>query len=169
MTRPCTICGKQHSEWPALTYATPTAYYTLTEDEKASLVTRLGTDFCVIEYEDQTDRFIRTVLTLRVIDYPEPLTYGLWVSLSEKSFKDYDDNFDNGYHQAEYFGWLASVPPEYDASVSIPMRVITGTEGQRPEIIPFADFDHPFVQDYQTGITRQEAEQRMHAMLDSSS
>ena len=167
--RRCTICGRHHEDWPALAYATPTAYHNLTETERAFLVKRLSSDFCVIDYGDQTDRFIRTVLNLRVIDHSELLSYGLWVSLSERSFINYDDNFDNPDHQVEYFGWLASVPPEYDASVSVPMRVVTSTQGHRPEVIPFANFDHPFVRDYQTGITRQEAERRIHFMLDGLS
>ena len=72
-------------------------------------------------------------------------------------------------HQAQYFGWLASVPPEYNASVNIPMQVIMGAAGRRPEVYPNRDFDHPYAYDYYRGITRQEAERRIHAMLDQLS
>ena len=30
----CSCCGKVHEEWPALTYTSPTAYNTLSEEEK---------------------------------------------------------------------------------------------------------------------------------------
>ena len=119
----------------------------------------------MIENEEQTDRFIRTVLRQRVTDHPEPLEYGLWASLSAASFADYEEHFNNEDHQTEYFGWLANPLPDYDFSVSIPLRVITGTGKQRSEIVPYEDFDHLFVRDYYAGIIREEAERRIHAML----
>ncbi len=144
----CTICGQAHEDWPALVYPTPAAYYHLTETEKGELAT-VSDDFCVITYEDQTDRFIRTVLWQEVTDHPEDLHYGLWVSLSAASFADYEAHYNDEDHQTEYFGWLANPLPDYDFSVSIPHE----------------DFDHPFVRDYYAGIPRKEAERRIHAMM----
>jgi len=162
----CACCGKEHEEWPALAYISPYNYDILSADEKQSLG-ELSSDFCIIRHKDQTDRFIRGTLTQKVIDHCVDLEYGLWVSLSEKSFQDYSENFNNENHEAGYFGWLSNILPDYEFNESIPTNVITRTGNQRPEIIPHEDFDHPFVYDYYHGITKAEAERRINAMLKS--
>src|SRR5476649_1561029 len=94
----CSCCGKEHEEWPALSFIAPDNYYHLSDDEKEQLG-ELDTDFCTITYPDHTDRFIRCTLTQKVIDHCENMEYGLWVSLSEKNYKDYKENFDNENHE----------------------------------------------------------------------
>jgi len=161
----CDCCGKVHEEWPALTYDSPSNYLELTNEERNTMA-ELTTDFCTIRHPDQTDRFIRVTLSQKVIDHCETLEYGLWVSLSEKSFKDYSENFHNENHETGYFGWLCNHIPEYENfTAGIPTNVYTKPGNQRPEIIPHDDFDHPFVHDYFNGITKSEAEQRIHSML----
>lgn len=161
----CSSCGKEHEEGPALVYISPTNYETLSEDDKKNMG-ELDTDFCVITHPDQTDSFIRCTLTQKVFDHCEDLEYGLWVSLSDKSFQDYSDNFNNENHETKYFGWLSNHLPEYDFSVSsIPTTVFTSTGNNRPNIVPHKDFDHPFVHDYYNGITKTEAERRINEML----
>ena len=160
----CPVCGQMHSEWPALTFKSPANYDFLSAQEKSELG-RLDSDFCEIHYEDQIDRFIRVTLTQKVNDICENLDYGLWVSLSEKSYSDYQENFDSENHETSYFGWLCSNIPEYESTLSIPCDVITKTGNSRPEIFPHKDFDHPFVKDYYNGITKKEAEQRITKMM----
>jgi hypothetical protein len=160
----CSNCGKEHTEWPALAYDSPSNYNNLSEDDKQSMGT-LSTDFCTIKHPDQTDKFIRCTLTQKVIDHCEDLEYGLWVSLSDKSFQDYSDNYNNENHETKYFGWLSNDLPDYDFEDSIPTTVFTRTGNQRPEIVPHDDFDHPFVKDYYNGITKAEAERRIRNML----
>jgi hypothetical protein len=159
----CSSCGKKHTEWPALAYDAPFHYNELAGEEKDTIA-ELTTDFCVIKHPDQTDFFIRGTLIQKVIDHCEDLHYGLWVSLSEKSFKDYKENFKND-HEAEYFGWLCNDIPQYVFNESIPTTVVTQPGGNRPEIFPHQDFDHPFVKDYYNGITKAEAERRIEAMI----
>ncbi|KAA1245785.1 DUF2199 domain-containing protein [Aquimarina sp. RZ0] len=160
----CSECGEVHENWPALAYKTPTPFHNLSESEKET-IGRIDSDFCVIKHEDQTDRFIRVVLKQEVNDYDDILEYGLWVSLSEQSFTDYSENFSNENHETQYFGWLCSDLPDYDNSVSIPTTVVTKTGNEKPEIFPHKDFDHQFVKDYYNGISKQEAERRIHQMM----
>ena len=160
----CSCCGKEHEEWPALTYISPTNYDNLSEDDKKA-IGELDEDFCVINHSDQIDRFIRCTLTQKVVDDCQDLEYGLWVSLSEKSFQDYSDNYKNENHETKYFGWLSNDLPDYDCSESIPTTVFTKTGNSRSEIVPHEDFDHPFVKDYYNGITKIEAERRIKEML----
>ena len=160
----CSCCGEEHIEFPALTFKSPENYDTLSQQDKETIA-ELDCDFCVITHPDQTDRFIRCTLTQKVIDHCENLEYGLWVSLSEKNFNDYSENYDNENHETKYFGWLCNNIPEYEFRESIPTTIFTRTGNQRPEIVPHEDFDHPFVKDYYNGITKVEAEKRIETML----
>jgi hypothetical protein len=160
----CTECGKVHSEWPALAFKSPVNYDCLSEKEKSE-IGKLDTDFCEIHYKDQIDRFIRVTLTQKIKDACETLEYGLWVSLSEKSYLDYKENYNNPNHETGYFGWLCSNIPEYGDTSSIPCDVMTKNGNDRPEIFPHEDFDHPFVRDYYNGILKTEAENRINEMI----
>lgn len=160
----CECYGDIHENWPALTFISPDNYDFLSADDKKNIA-ELKSDTCIINHPNQTDRFIRCTLTQLVNDHCEGLEYGLWVSLSEKSFQDYMENFDNDNHEVQYFGWLCNNIPEYKFSESIPTTVITKKGNQRPEIFPHESFDHPFVIDYYNGISKKEAETRIKMML----
>ncbi|MNS22926.1 hypothetical protein D3C72_547310 [compost metagenome] len=162
----CSCCGKEHEDWPALGYISPLHYNLLSEDDKQKIA-ELNSDFCIIRYPDQVDRFIRGTLTQKVTDHCEDLDYGLWVSLSENSFQDYLDNYTNENHEAKYFGWLCNHLPDYIFNESIPTTVYIKANNQRPEIVPHEDFDHPFVRDYYNGITKIEAERRIASMIET--
>lgn len=163
----CSRCGKEHIEWPALTFISPDNYDFLSDEDK-NTIAEINDDFCIIKHPDQIDRFIRCTLTQKVNDHCEDLEYGLWVSLSEKSFKNYSDNFDNENHETTYFGWLCNEIAEYDFIESIPTTVCTRLGNHRPEIVPHKDFEHQFVYDYYNGITKSEAEKRIQTMLEKT-
>ena len=160
----CTCCGEEHYQWPALTFSSPDNYEALSQADKEATA-EIDNDFCIIKHSDQIDRFIRCTLTQEVVDHCEDLEYGLWVSLSEKSFNEYSENFKNENHEMTYFGWLCNDIAGYEFKESIPTTVITRTGNDRPYIVPHKDFDHPFVKDYYNGITKLEAEGRIKAML----
>ncbi|MBK9985291.1 MAG: DUF2199 domain-containing protein [Saprospiraceae bacterium] len=163
----CSICGAVHNDWPALTFDSPSNYNELTQEEKNDLAS-LNSDFCVISYPDQTDRFIRVVMFQKVIDHPEPLHYGVWASLSEASFSDYEANFEDNAHLATYFGYLCNNIPGYNGTLSIRSNVQQIKGNTRPELIPHADqMEHSFVRDYYIGISIQEAEKRIHRSIDT--
>ncbi|RZJ52782.1 MAG: DUF2199 domain-containing protein [Flavobacterium sp.] len=161
----CECCGQQHEGWPSLAYSSPNNYYWLSEEEKEEIAV-IDEDFCVIKYPDgEVARFIRCVLFQKVNDHCEDLEYGLWVSLSEKSFEDYLENFDNENHETQYFGWLSNNISGYEFSKSIPTTVVTQKGNNRPVIFPHDDFDHPFVKDFYNGISKEEAEKRIQNMM----
>lgn len=158
----CEICGKVHDDWPAIAFDSPLSYSQLTEEEK-NAIAELTTDFCTIAHEDQTDRFIRCSLTQKVNDHPNSLDYGIWVSLSQKSFDDYRENFDNENHETCYFGYLCNNIPGYPSTLSIYTNVYTQKGDRRPIVVPHDTFVHPFVTDYYSGISKTEAERRIHS------
>lgn len=73
----------------------PYPYNQLSEEERIAYQAECDSDFCIIRYPDQTDRFIRAVLPIPIIGHQETLEYGVWVSVSEKSFNDYQSRFYN--------------------------------------------------------------------------
>jgi hypothetical protein len=166
----CTVCGERHDERPALAFKTPFHYDTLSPEEKEQIA-RVSSDFCMIWKDDQTDRFIRAVLFQAIQGEDVPLNYGVWVSLSERSFADYKANYDNDAHEATYFGFLCSeIPPYGEGALSVGCDVICKGDGKRPEVIPHDDqMEIAFVQHYYEGITREEADRRVHEMMSRQS
>ena len=126
---------------------------------------KLNSDLCTITGPDQDDRFIRCTMHQKVQDHTEDLDYGVWVSLSESSFNDYDAHYKDDEHEAMYFGWLCSSIPPYDDTLSIPTTVHTQKDGCRPLIVPHQDHDHPLVRDFYQGISLSEAIHRVHTAL----
>ena len=160
----CSCCGQEHNKWPALTYSSPDNYNTLSQEDKETIA-ELDSDFCIIKHLDQTDRFIRCTLTQKVNDHCEDLEYGLWVSLSEKSFEDYSKNYNNENHETTYFGWLCNDISDYEFNESVPMTVFTQKDNRRPLLVPHEDFNHQFVKDYYNGISKCLAEKRINNIL----
>jgi len=159
----CSACGEFHSELPALGFSTPFYYETLNEKDKEEIA-EVSNDFCVISHEDQTDRFIRTTLTIKINDACEDLDYGIWVSLSEKSFEEYQSEFKNNIGGKTYFGMISNEIPDFEEStLGIQVNVNTRNNGIRPEIIPHQN-KHKLISDWENGITIEEAEKRIERM-----
>lgn len=162
----CSVCGGMHEEIPAIAFSSPFQYHNLSEDEKNELA-ELDEDFCVIKYEDQTDRFIRVVLVQKINNSCQNLEYGLWVSLSEVSFNNYRENYHSENYEEGYFGWLCSQIPEYENTINLKTSVFTKKNNQRPiiEIQKSNDLNNPFVRDYFEGISEEEALSRIDRMM----
>ncbi len=160
----CSRCGQEHEGRPSIAFDGPYQYQRLNKEDKESIAT-LSPDLCVIKHEHQTDRFIRAVLHQKVIDDCQTLDYGVWVSLSEKSFQDYVDNYDKEDHQATYFGFLSNNLADYQDTISIRTNVVL--RGRvRPEVIPHDDqLEHDFVKDYYHGIEKATADDRVRRAL----
>ncbi|PZR23403.1 MAG: DUF2199 domain-containing protein [Flavobacterium psychrophilum] len=163
----CSCCGKEHSEWPSLGYNAP-VYYSILSDDAKNEIAELSSDFCVIRHNDQTDRFIRVVLKMPVHGHCRDMEYGLWVSLSEKSFEDYQDNYNDKNREGGYFGWTSNNLEGYENTLSIPVDVYLQPNGFRPLIVPHQSHDHPLVYDYYNGIPLVEAEKRINCVIQKS-
>ena len=162
----CTNCGKEHEDFPALAFSSPAPYNGLTDAEKLTIA-ELTSDFCTIEYDDQTDRFVRAVLKQKLTDSCQSLEYGVWVSLSEESYQDYKANFHNPDYKANYFGWFCSQIPEYQDTMNLRTNVISQGGDERPIIQLQTENDetNDFVKDYFEGITEQEAIRRISNLM----
>lgn len=160
----CSTCGELHNALPALAFNTPDNYHELSEKAKSELA-EISSDFCVITHPDQTDYFIRAVLTIPINDECNDLSYGIWVSVSEKSFLDYQLNFKKDHEETIYFGMICNVIPEYEESTMyLHANVVTRNGGIRPEIFPH-ECEHQLLSDWENGISMKEALKRVDAMM----
>ncbi|MBV8325687.1 DUF2199 domain-containing protein [Chryseobacterium sp.] len=159
----CECCGEEKEDWPALAYNAPDFYYNLSDEELKTAI--LNSDLCIVENPESSHRFIRAVLIQEVHNDCRNLDYGIWVSLSEKNFTEYVDNYHNKEFKAEYFGWLNTYFPDYDFSESIPTTVVVDNSIGRPFVFPHQSFEHPFVEDFYNGISVEEAEKRIKRVL----
>lgn len=161
----CSVCDQVHEDMPAFAFNSPYYYHILSEEDKAN-TSFLNEDWCIIEHDTQTDHFIRTVLRLPIINSDATFEYGLWVSLSEKNFKYYMDNFNEDISGAAFFGYLCNQIPGYENTLLLKANVVCGTKGNRPEIFLQDDQqDNAFVRDYINGITLEEVDRRVHMLL----
>ncbi|MNV00085.1 hypothetical protein D3C71_902410 [compost metagenome] len=159
-THKCRICGKTHDELPAIGFDAPFYYHELSEEEKKEIA-EISDDFCVITHPEQTDRFIRTVLSVPVIGGCEGLDYGIWVSVSEKTFDEYKSDFKKDTESKTYFGFVSNELNDYqESTLGLHVNIKTRSGGFRPEIIPH-ETDHPLISDWENGITLEEAKRRV--------
>ncbi|MDM1046193.1 DUF2199 domain-containing protein [Myroides sp. 1354] len=161
----CVDCGQEHEDWPALAYPTPLSYAQLTEEEKKEA--EVTSDFCVIIHPEHTYYFIRVVLIQTVVDACQDLDYGVWVSLSEKSFKEYYENFENKAFKTTYFGWLNNHigPYSFDTCMEIGTNVEVDNEKGRPYIYLHQKENNELIRDFYSGITTEEATKRIQVAL----
>lgn len=84
----CTCCEEVHEGSPSFGYRMVDQYAGLSDEQQATMG-RLSEDFCTITRGDGVDHFIRAVLEVPIRGVEEPFLWGVWVSLSEKSFNRY--------------------------------------------------------------------------------
>jgi hypothetical protein len=161
----CSCCGEIHEGSPSFGYNAPWHYLQLSEEEKAKA--KLTSDTCEITHEEGTDRFIRVVLEIPIHGVSEPFLWGVWVSLSEKSFDRYLDTWDDSDESDAYFGWFCNQIPYYPETLSLKTMVHPRKNGSRP----FLDLDrngHPLAEHLYEGISVQLAQEIAECALHRS-
>jgi hypothetical protein len=103
------------------------------------------------------------VLELPIVDHDDAFAYGVWSSLSERSFDRVVELWDDPRRAEEpaYFGWLSSTIPGYPDTLSLPLDVVVEALERRPAFHPH-DGDHPLIRDHRYGITME----RVHATVE---
>lgn len=129
----CTCCGKVHEGSPSFSFEAPWQYASLSETQKASMGT-LSSDFCTITHEEGRDYFVRTVLEIPIHGVTEPFVWGVWVSLSEKSFTRYVETYDNPVAGEGFFGWVCNRLPVYPHESPLATDVVVQAGGLRPKL-----------------------------------
>jgi hypothetical protein len=155
----CTCCGQIHEGSPSIAFKAPDHYARLTDEQKSSMG-RLSDDFCVIKHNEGTDYFIRAVLEVPILAVEEPFLWGIWVSLSEKSFRRYWDTYEDPCEGDGFFGWVCNEISVYSYPSTRPADVVVQRGKQRPTVILHRrnSGDDPLVIDQVNGISIERAQ-----------
>ena len=160
----CSRCGGEHDGLPHdWAFTEPTYWNGGRSDDD-----RLTEDLCRWTDDDGNPSFfIRGILTIPVLDADDDVRFGVWSSLSERSFERVIELWDDPRRVAEepYFGWLSNSLPGYPETLNLAVDVVTRHVDVRPEFV-LHQADHPLVQEQERGITsarvREIAELNLH-------
>ncbi len=148
----CACCGNEFTGLPMdLFFEEPFDWQSL--DGETRRRSFLDEDFCEVRYGDGTvDRFIRCLLHLPVPELGEDFRFGVWMSVSERSWGIYLDGFGKGsYETGGCFGYLMHEIPDYPGSSGLHANVCFRPDDLRP-IVELQDADHPLVAAQREGI-----------------
>lgn len=112
----------------------PDQYACLSEEQRA-VMGKISRDFCTITHEEGTDYFIRAVLEVPIHGVAEPFLWGVWVSLSEKSFTRYVETYVSPVEGDGFFGWVCNAISAYPYEGSRAADVVVQLGGQRPKVV----------------------------------
>lgn len=115
-----------------LAFDAPVDWQTL--DEQTTGQSHLSDDFCEVRYSGgEVDRFIRCLLPIPVRDAPDGFRFGVWMSVSERSWNVYSRGFGSGkYAERGCFGYLMHDLPGFRDTLLMPSDVIFQAENRRP-------------------------------------
>jgi hypothetical protein len=130
----CSSCGEIHEGSPSFAFKAPDQFASLTEAQKSEMGT-LTEDFCTITHSEGTDRFIRAVLEVPIHGIEEPFLWGIWVSLSEKSYNAYSETYDDPVPGQGFFGWVCNKIALYPYEHSRPADVVVQGGRSRPLVV----------------------------------
>jgi len=148
----CSCCGEEFTGLPLdLAFGPPVDWASLSEEVRQ--VSRSNDDFCEVHYSpDRIDRFIRCILPLPVPRIASEFRFGVWMSVSERSWDIYWAGFDTeDYSEDGCFGYLMHEIPEYLGSHLLHADVWFRNNGQRPRV-ELQNADHPLVRAQRDGI-----------------
>lgn len=163
----CNCCGDLHEGSPSFGYRMPDQYACLSEEQRMAMG-RLTEDICTIKHQEGTDYFIRAVLEVPIHGVEEPFLWGVWVSLSEKSFNRYVETYDDPVEGDGFFGWVCNEISAYPFDRSRPADVRVQLGRARPKVVLHRADDErdPLVIDQVHGISiaraQEIAEQALH-------
>jgi hypothetical protein len=161
----CAACGERHVGVPALGYDAPAPYDELDEEARRTRATKTS-ETCVLEDEDGTHRFVRAVLEIPIHECDDVVSFGVWVSMSEKSFDEYHAVSDQDV-EAGWFGHLCNRLHGYPDTYALTTDVVHVGPGKRPFVhVQSRDQEsHPLFVDQRSGLTRERARELVTQLL----
>lgn len=152
----CSCCGELHEGSPSFGYKAPDAW--LSQPEAVQKKGQIGSDLCFYEDEDGKHYFARTVIEVPIHGIDEPFTWGVWVSLSEKSYNHYIDTWEQAEPDYGYFGWVCNRLPYYDNTYALATDVYPQNGGNRP-LLHLHETEHALYHDFKNGISAEKAQE----------
>ncbi len=157
----CPICGRQHEDLPHIGADRPIHYWDVSEGDRDRRI-KLTPDTCEI---DGKSFFVRGVIEIPVIDYPEGFGFGVWVSHKEENYRAYVEHPESN-SIGPFFGWLCTRIDYYATTTEmLKTRAHYWGAALRPSI-ELQPSDHPLAIDQSQGITLEKALKIVHYYLD---
>jgi len=147
----CSRCGEEHEGLP-LDWAFDKPDYW--EGPRAGGDELTG-DTCIwTDDADERAYFVRGVLHVPVRDTGQVFGYGVWTSLSERSYTRMIERWDDDDREDEppYFGYLSNSLAGYPDTLSLHLAVVTRSVKLRPSFVLLSAQEHPLVQEQWQGI-----------------
>lgn len=158
----CSTCGEVHEGSPSFAFRAPDPY--LEQPKAAQEAGKLGSDLCWYEDDDGRHQFIRVCLEIPIHGVSEPFLWGVWVSLSRKSFERYTETYEEPDTGDRYFGWLCNRLPYYESTYALKTQVHPRSAKTRPWI-ELEDSAHALCRDYRDGISIARAQEIAEAVM----
>lgn len=147
----CSVCGEEHEGLPLdWGHEAPIQW-----DGGKGKDDWLTDDLCAwTDDAGEPAYFIRGVLHVPVPELGDDLRWGVWSSLSQRSFERVLELWDDPARTRErpYFGWLSNAVAGYPDTVNLPLDVLTADLELRPRFL-LHDGDHPLIAEQRNGIT----------------
>jgi len=169
----CAQCGQILTD-PPLCYAVeaPWRLVGVPESELENRVL-LSEDMCVVDLSedmcvvDAKYFFVRGQIAIPILDRPATFLWSVWCSLSENSFRDVFERWDEPARPDDppYFGWLMSILPGYPETLHMQARVQSRGVGVVPLVTVVEPAGHPLVREQQEGITMERVHEFAHLVL----
>jgi hypothetical protein len=159
----CSCCGKQYNELPlAVAMTAPDPWFYLSDDEREARG-YCDNDLCEI---DEQDFFIRGCLDIPIIGQDVVFSWGVWVSVSKKSFDRIIALWDTETRSEEgpFFGWLCNNISIYPETYALKTDVHLRDNGLRP-FIELQSSDHPLAVEQHNGISLKRVEEIVAAFM----
>jgi hypothetical protein len=170
MLIPCATCGEPHDiENVSWGFNEPRQWWSLSDEERAN--SELSSDWCIIESRDEgTSFYIRGLLEFTIQPLTRILCFGVWSSLSEKSFVEIETTWRDPERVklGPYFGWLSNALPFVPDSMYLPCSVIQREPGRRP-LIELHSGTHPLVQFQERGLYPDDLQSIFKVLMHSQS
>src|SRR5262245_20780846 len=110
-------CGAEHAGVP-LCFGIEAPWRALVPESEFAQRVELNDDQCIV---DGRTLFVRGHTQVPIRDYPEPLSFSVWSSLSERSFLHMCRRWDAPDRAGDppYFGWLSSPIAVYPRTIHL--------------------------------------------------
>lgn len=146
----CSSCSEIHEGSPSIGFKAPAPF--LEQSDEIRSAGALSEDFCTYRDEDGQHYFIRTILEIPIVGIEDPFLWGVWVSVSQKSYDRYRETYNNPDTADCYFGLLCNYLPGYDNTYALRMDVFPQEGRSRPLLRP-QKAEHTLARDYIEGIS----------------
>jgi hypothetical protein len=163
MTWICPDCGREETELP-LCFGIDAPWQAFVPESEFDSRVELTRDVCVVDSEHH---FIRGHIAIPILDYPDPLCFSVWSSLSDRSSRHMQDRWSapDRVSDPPYFGWLCSPIWVYPSTIHLKLSVQSRQPGLTP-LLTVEPSEHPLARDQHNGITVARWHELAHRLLD---